>query len=63
MARWLLGCTKAYWQPWQGEAALMHGPSTTPVDPLLLEWVAEAFHFVFWGGRNLNLYLNNAAEM
>ncbi|RXN03398.1 C-type mannose receptor 2-like protein [Labeo rohita] len=37
-ARWLLGCTEA---SWQDEAVLMHGPSTTPVDPLLLEVGAE----------------------
>ncbi len=40
-ARWLLGCTEASWQHWQDEAVLMHGPSTTPVYPLLLELGAE----------------------
>lgn len=61
MAHWLLGCIKASWQSWQGEAAVMHGPS--PHQWIVLCWngwqrqtnLNLFFHSVFWVGRNLTL--------
>ena len=35
------GIKKAFLQSWQDEPALMHGPSTAPVDLRQLEWMAE----------------------